>query len=66
MKARVAEYYIYEIYEALPGHKVEECWHPDILAKCIDVPDNSKVGDKLDIRGEIAVNAPVDSIPTHE
>ena len=45
MKARIVDGIVYEILIPVPGHSLEECFHPDLLAQCVDVGD-LKVGDK--------------------
>lgn len=44
MKARIQNGVVVEILEALPGFALEDCFHPSILAQCVDA-ENLKVGD---------------------
>lgn len=44
MKARIQNGYVVEILQAIPGFTIEQCYHPDILAQCVDAGD-LKVGD---------------------
>lgn len=45
MKARVEDNVIIEVLTPIPGFSVEQCFHPLLLEKAIDVPDDLQVGD---------------------
>lgn len=36
MKARIVDGHVAEILVAIPGFRIEDCFHPDILAQCVD------------------------------
>jgi hypothetical protein len=40
MKARVVDNQIVEILKPVPGHRIEECFHSDILNQCVDGDDS--------------------------
>lgn len=44
MKARIVNDTIVEILVAVDGHDIKDCFHPSILATCIDVPEGASVG----------------------
>jgi hypothetical protein len=44
MKARIVNNTVVEILTSVNGHSIEQCFHPDILAMCIDVTDGMQVG----------------------
>jgi hypothetical protein len=44
MKARIVDNTIVEIITPIPGFSLEQCFHPDILAACIDIPEGASVG----------------------
>lgn len=44
MKARIVNDTVVEILTPVNGHSIEQCFHPDILAQCIDVTDGIQVG----------------------
>lgn len=44
MKARISNDTIVEILFAVGGHDIKDCFHPEILAQCIDVPEGASVG----------------------
>ena len=44
MKARIVNDTIVEILVAVEGHDIKDCFHPQILATCIDVPEGANVG----------------------
>jgi hypothetical protein len=44
MKARVSNDVIIEILVPVAGYAIEDCFHPDILAQCIDVAEDVQVG----------------------
>lgn len=44
MKARIVNDTVVEILTAVPGYLIEDCFHPNILAQCVDVADEVQVG----------------------
>lgn len=44
MKARIVNDAVVEILTAVPGYLIEDCFHPNILAQCVDVPEDAQVG----------------------
>jgi hypothetical protein len=44
MKARIQNGIIVEFLKAVEGFQIYECFHPDILAQCIDIPEGAQVG----------------------
>ena len=44
MKARLLNKSIIEILIPVPGFEVEDCFHPSIIAQCVDVADDVQVG----------------------
>jgi hypothetical protein len=44
MKSRLVNNVIVEILQPVAGFKIEDCFHSDLLAKCIDAPDEAQVG----------------------
>ena len=44
MKARIQDGYVVEILAPIPGFTIDQCFHADLLDKCVDVGD-LKVGD---------------------
>jgi hypothetical protein len=49
MKARIQNGIVVEILQALPGHAIEDCFHPSILLQCVDFEENMEVGQPLPI-----------------
>lgn len=47
MKARIQDGIIVEILQAIPGHAIEDCFHPNILAQCVDFVEGMEVGQSL-------------------
>lgn len=45
MKARIQNNIVVEILVPVAGYRIEDCFHPDILAQCVDVTDGMQVGD---------------------
>jgi uncharacterized protein (DUF2236 family) len=45
MKARIVNGVIVEILSPLPGFTIEQCFHPAVLAGCIDHEDGMVVGE---------------------
>lgn len=45
MKARIQNGYVIEILAPVAGFTIDQCFHPDILAQCVDVTEGMKVGD---------------------
>ena len=45
MKARIQNNKVVEILVPIAGYRIEDCFHPDILAQCVDVTDGMQVGD---------------------
>lgn len=43
--ARIADGKIVEILEPVPGFTLAECFHPSVIAACVDVEDSAVVGD---------------------
>jgi hypothetical protein len=44
MKSRLVDNVIVEILQPVVGFKIEDCFHPDLLSRCIDTPDGAVVG----------------------
>ena len=42
--ARISENTIIELLQPVPGFKVEECYHRDLLAACVQVNDDAEPG----------------------
>jgi hypothetical protein len=45
MKARIQNGFVVEILTPVSGFTVDQCFHPDIIAQCVDVSEGMKVGD---------------------
>lgn len=45
MKARIVNGVVAEILVPIANFSIEDCFHPDILAQCVDVTDGMQVGD---------------------
>lgn len=45
MKAKIVNGKIAEILVPVNGFSVEDCFHPSVLAQCVDVADAAQVGD---------------------
>ena len=45
MKARIQNNIVVEILVPIAGFRIEDCFHPDILAQCVDVTEGMQVGD---------------------
>ena len=45
MKARIQNNTVVEILIPIAGYRIEDCFHPDILAQCVDVTEGMQVGD---------------------
>jgi hypothetical protein len=45
MKARIVNDTVVEILTPIAGFRIEDCFHPDILAQCVDVTEGMQVGD---------------------
>jgi hypothetical protein len=44
MKARIVNNTVVEILKPVDGHRIEDCFHPDILAQCVDFTEGMQVG----------------------
>ena len=67
MKARIIDGVVAEILVPVSGFTVEQCFHPDILAQCVDVPDSMQVGDVYPpVVEETSVETPVETSPVTE
>ena len=44
MKARIVNDTVVEILVAVDGHAIEDCFHPDILAQCVNATEGMQVG----------------------
>jgi hypothetical protein len=49
MKARIQNGIVVEILQALPGHAIEDCFHPSILSQCVNFEEGMEVGQPLPI-----------------
>lgn len=49
MKALIQNGIVVEILQALPGHAIEDCFHPSILLQCVDFKENMEVSQPLPI-----------------
>jgi len=58
MKARIQDGIVVEILQAVPGHSIEECFHPSILAQCVDYAEGMEVGKPFPVPAEPAPEAP--------
>ncbi len=45
MKARIVNGVVAEILVPVAGFRIEDCFHPDILAQCVDATEGMKAGD---------------------
>jgi len=54
MKARIQNGIVVEFLSAIPGHSIEECFHPSILAGCVDYVEGMLIGEPIP---EIVVEA---------
>ena len=45
MKARIQNGVVVEILTPISGFTIEQCFHPEILAQCVDLFEGIKVGD---------------------
>lgn len=67
MKARIQNGIVVEILTPVEGHSLEACFHPDILAQCVDVTEGMKVGDVYPpVVEETSVETPVETSPVTE
>lgn len=44
MKARIIDGKIGEILVPIQGFELEDCFHPQLIAMCVDVADDAQVG----------------------
>jgi hypothetical protein len=44
MKSRLVDNTIIEILQPVVGHRIEDCFHADILAQCVDTPEGAQIG----------------------
>lgn len=44
MKARIQDGIVVEILQPLSGFTIEQCFHPDVLAQCVDFVTGMEVG----------------------
>lgn len=76
MLARMENDIITEVLTPIDGFKVEQCFHKDLIAMCVEVPDHVKVGWSLvdgewqapveEVIEELAVEEPVIEEPVTE
>jgi hypothetical protein len=67
MKARIQSGYVIEILTAIEGFTIDQCFHPDIIAQCVDVTEGMKVGDVYPaVVEEVVVETPVVETPVVE
>jgi hypothetical protein len=45
MKARIQNNKVVEILAPIAGFTIDQCFHPDLLAQCVDVTEGMQVGD---------------------
>lgn len=45
MKARIVDGVVVEILSPLPGFTIEQCFHPAVLAGCVDYEDGMVIGE---------------------
>jgi hypothetical protein len=45
MKARIQNGFVVEILTPVAGFTIDQCFHADIIAQCVDVSEGMKVGD---------------------
>ena len=45
MKARIQNNKVVEILVPIAGFTIDQCFHPDILAQCVDATEGMKAGD---------------------
>jgi hypothetical protein len=45
MKARIQNNTVVEILAPIAGFTIDQCFHPDLLAQCVDVTEGMQVGD---------------------
>lgn len=45
MYARIVNNVVVELLKPLEGFRIEDCFHPDILSKAVQVAENTQVGD---------------------
>lgn len=43
--ARITDSVVVEFLVAPNGFSLNQCFHPDILAHCVEVPDDTLIGD---------------------
>lgn len=67
MKARIIDGKIGEILVPIQGFELEDCFHPQLIAMCVDVADDAQVGDDyvplapVETVVEAPTEAPVDT-----
>jgi len=47
MKARIQNGIIVEFLQAIEGFDISECFHPDILAQCVDFVEGMEIGQTI-------------------
>lgn len=66
MKARIINGIVGEILTPIDGFSIEDCFHPQLIAMCVDVADEVQVGWVQQEDGSFAapvVVAPVEEAP---
>jgi hypothetical protein len=43
--ARITDSIVVEFLVAPSGFSLNQCFHPDILAHCVEMPDSAQIGD---------------------
>ena len=66
MKARIVNGTVAEILVPIAGFRIEDCFHPDILAQCVDVTEGMQVGDAYPPATEEVVTEVVEETPPEE
>jgi hypothetical protein len=61
MKARIQNGVIVEFLQAVEGHSIYECFHPAILAQCVDFVEGMNIGDPAPGVDDIKEEPPVDT-----
>ena len=62
MKARIQNGFVVEILTPIASFTIDQCFHPDIIAQCVDVTEGMKVGDVYPaVVEEVVVEAPVET-----
>jgi len=58
MKARISNGVVVEFLQPIPGCLIEDCFHPSVLAQCVDFVEGMEIDKPFPLTDEVAVPSP--------